>query len=320
MTDLIDTVQLQEIDDALIHLFDITLPSGTNIFLFNGLDAGSDNIYFSNKAGTVLNEYISFPIQVEGIEMTASGAQNRPTLSMANIPVLTRSITNDADGLNDEETISDILQDEGITTNEDLLNSVVLCRSTLLKYTQRQGDAAEVPVEFPSARYIVDRVSGETNIAATFELASPFDIEGTVIPNRVVIGRYCPWKYQGYALDNDGGCAWPLDSNGIFFDINDQVITKNISSISTYSSASTYSTAAKVKTITGGHTQIWEALRNVPTNKNPLNNPLYWKRLDVCGKLITSCKVRFQGNSTDTTLDTSITLPFGGFPGSKKFK
>ena len=49
MTDLIDTVQLQEIDDAYVELFDVTLPSGVKVYIFNGLDDGSTNIYFPSK-------------------------------------------------------------------------------------------------------------------------------------------------------------------------------------------------------------------------------------------------------------------------------
>ena len=49
-TDLIDTVQLQsQSGDALVELFDITLPSGTTVYIFNGLDDGTNNIYFPDK-------------------------------------------------------------------------------------------------------------------------------------------------------------------------------------------------------------------------------------------------------------------------------
>ena len=37
MSDLIDTVQLQETADTLVTLFEITLPSGTIVYFFDGL-------------------------------------------------------------------------------------------------------------------------------------------------------------------------------------------------------------------------------------------------------------------------------------------
>lgn len=333
MTDLIDTVQLQEIDDAYIELFDVTLPSGVKVYLFNGLDDGRNNIYFPQKTLDTddqsltynkypLKEYFAVPISIDGVEINGAGVSPRPSLRVANIPTLTRSISNNEDGVNDEETLYSILVDEGLLKNEDLLNTRIDYRRTLLSNTYDSGDShpTSSPVEFPSQTYIIDRVASEDSILVEFELASPIDVEGVKVPGRVVIGRYCVWRYQGGKLNNEGGCNWPLDGNGRFFDENDELITRSISSISTWSSTDTYSTDDRVKTITSGHTQIWEATRTVPANKNPTSNPSYWKRLDVCSKTLTGCKKRFQGNNTNADLNTTISLPFGGFPGSRKFK
>ena len=42
---------------------------------------------------------------------------------------------------------------------------------------------------------------------------------------------------------------------------------------------------------------------------------------DVCGKSLTSCKIRFHPKYAGTlSTNTDIALPFGGFPGSRKFK
>jgi phage-related protein len=57
-------------------------------------------------------------------------------------------------------------------------------------------------------------------------------------------------------------------------------------------------------------------------------NTKFWTKADVCGKLLGSCKVRFQAQPiSDTALtlpasqmDTEAVLPFGGFPGSRKFR
>ena len=328
MTDLIDTVQLQEIDDAYVELFDVTLPSGAKVYLFNGLDDGTNNIYFPEKtidsdtSTYLLKEYFALPIFIDGVEINGAGASPRPSLRVANIPTLTRSISNNEDGTNDEETLYSILVDEGLSKNENLLNTRIDYRRTLLSNVYNSGDSnpSSAPVEFPSQTYIIDRISSEDSIMVEFELASPIDVEGVQVPGRVVIGRYCVWRYQGGTLNNEGGCNWPLSGNGRFFNEKDELITRNISSIATWSNTDTYNADDRVKTTGDGHTQIWEALRAVPVNKNPITSPSYWKRLDVCSKTLTGCKKRFQGNNTDDTLNTAISLPFGGFPGSRKFK
>ena len=327
MPDLIDTVQLQEIDDAYVELFDITLPkSGEKVYLFNGLSDGTNNIYFPQKtiSGGVytLKEYFALPISIDGVELNGAGASPRPSLRVANIPTLTRSISNNEDGVSDEETLFSILVDEGLLKNEDLLNTRIDYRRTLLSNTYNSGNShpSSPPVEFPSQTYIIDRVASEDSIMVEFELASPIDVEGVKVPGRVVIGRYCVWRYQGGKLNNEGGCNWPLNGNGIFFDENDQLITRSISSIATWAGSGPYNFEDKVKTVTSGHVQIWEALRAVPANKNPTTSRSYWKRLDVCSKTLTGCKKRFQGNTSNDTLNTARSLPFGGFPGSRKFK
>ena len=64
------------------------------------------------------------------------------------------------------------------------------------------------------------------------------------------------------------------------------------------------------------------------SDQTPADSSNHWVRADQCGKLLTSCKIRFQFNtgsvgqghytipSTDT-VNQNI-LPFGGFPGSRR--
>lgn len=330
MTDLIDTVQLQEVDDAIIELFDITLPAyegqaATTVHLFNGLNNGTDTVWFPPRAGinATLNEYSAFPIQIEGLSSSATGAQARPTLTTANLPSL-------VGGQSSNETILvDILEDGGFTKNSDLIGTRVEYRRTLLSKAFSAAGTGTA-IEFPVQIFVIDRVSAETSISVAFELTSPIDLEGLQLPNRVVIGRYCPWKYQGRssALKDDGGCTWPLDgvfgthSNGTasterFYRIDDSLIA----STSAWSSTATnYTTADLVHTITGSHKRIWEAIRPVPVNTSPDTNPFYWKRIDVCGKRLSSCKIRYQGNSANSDLNSAVPLPFGGFPGARTYK
>jgi lambda family phage minor tail protein L len=333
MTDLIDLVQLQEIGDSLVDLFEITLPNGTVVRFVSGLEDGQTNLYFPSSVKTAAgrytpHEYYALPIQVTEIDFSTSGPLPRPSLTMANIPVLARTLNNNYDGLTDEVTLRDTLDAEGIYGNRDLLGSRVVCRKTLKKYTfsgndVQQGTASiSPPVEFPTQTFIIDRVAGENEIMVEFELASPIDVEGVVVPGRIIVGKYCSWTYQGQQVGRQGGCDWPANSNGRFYDVTNSVITKDISTIAQYSTSTSYSVADRVKTVnTGtGWFRIWEAKRSVPPNRYPPTNKGFWRRLDVCSKTIEGCKVRFQGNPTDETLDTSNALPFGGFPGTKKFK
>ena len=336
--ELIEASVVQEVGDSLVHLFELTLPAPylSTLYFHDGLN-GNKNIYFANKEGTALNEYIAMPIMIDGLETKMGGGSNRPTLNMANIPVIGRTLTNDSDGTNDETNIEQVLTDEGLGSAQDFLYSTLVYRSTLLKYTKASTDTAMLPIEYPSHTYTIDRVSNEMSSVIQFELATPADLDRVTLPNRRVVGKYCSWEYQG-ALYDRGGCTAPKNSFGMFFDEDDKLITANITGSNApaiYSTASSYSSGTKVRRLLEGQWKIYEAIRAVPANKEPKDNPYYWKRIDVCGKRIRSCKLRFHGiqssMSSDessligtipdsTYLETSKSLPFGGFPGSKKFK
>jgi len=321
MTDLIETVQDTEINDSLVELFEITLPgAASSYYLFNGLDDGVDKIEFRQ------NDYFAIPIQIGGMEMSATGAAPRPTLTVANIPSLTKSLDND------EELLSDIKEVLNFESNDDFIGTKVIYHRTLKSNTDNNNATSP---EFPAQIYYIDRIASENNLLVAFELASPFDIENTVLPHRVVIGKYCPWQYQGVQLGLGGGCTWPLNNQpfeepngkGLYFKSDDSLISRDLNqtgAINVWSNAPTsYSATNKVfttDTVNGHtHTRVWEALFT-NSGKDPRVYNKYWKRIDICGKTLASCKKRYQGVYNGPTLDQNVHLPFGGFPGSKKFK
>lgn len=340
MTDLIDTVQLQEIDDELVELFDIALPgfdygdTNGNYYLFAGFDGNTSKISFNGKT------YSALPIQITGIETTSSGAQSRPTLTIANIPVLAGNVqdntvsgTTDTVEPGDIATLDEIRRDahESYSTyeydfdfdrNDDLIGTKVVYHKTL-KSKLTSGD------EFPSQTFYIDRIASENNLFVTFELASPMDVEGAQIPARMVIGRYCPWQYQGVSRGFGGGCTWDTDTAGqhSFFREDDSIIVTDAVLNSAWKGAWDTSTTTSylvgdiVSYTINSTIQYYEALypSTVP-NANPYYSRRYWKRIDICGKTLNSCKIRFQGNANNTSLDQDQPLPFGGFPGSKKYR
>ena len=398
MTDTVDKVQQPQITttltdtytnshevlDSFVELFDITLPGydpGTgngNYFLFSGLDdEGTDKIEFRN------NEYSAIPIEITGIEVASSGAIARPTLTVANIPVLSKTIDNQEITLHNIRDPSirgapiDGTLNAEFETNDDLIGTKVVYRQAFLSDC---NTGSATPNEFPPQVYYIDRIASESNIFVIFELASPMDVERAKIPARNVIGQYCPWQYQGRELGFGGGCTWRYTDSEqhSFFRSDDTEITGTINEwndTSNYTAAVGDQAASIVKTtettgpnvsagnfvigqlykiVTTGTTnfqsigsisnvvntifrataagsgtgvaqeisnqvQVWEALFD-NADKNPRHHRKYWKRIDLCGKSLTSCKIRFQGNANNDDLDSAVPLPFGGFPGSKKFK
>lgn len=71
---------------------------------------------------------------------------------------------------------------------------------------------------------------------------------------------------------------------------------------------------------------IWRAVR-ASTGITPGTNESVWTRGDACGKLLKSCKIRYQGmpilngvSVPSPVYNTNIPLPFGAFPGTRNFR
>ena len=346
-TVLIETATAQEVGDSLIHLYELTLPSfdpnyatGDTLYFHNGLNfetGTGKNINFPNSEGTVLNTYIAFPIEVTGIE-NIGGEPNRPTLKMANLPALGRTLVNDTNAIDDETTLQEALSSSGIISPLDLLSSKLVIRTTLLKLTYSSTETPSVPREYPKHAYILDKISGERNLELEIELANPADIERANIPARLAAGKYCSWEYQG-ALYGRGGCTVNGNSFDRFFDVNDRLITANYSKstgnnvITEWNSTTAYTVGTRVHRIPVADkgVRIYRALK-ASTGVKPELSTKAWERIDICGKRIQSCRLRFQGRQadlvyssdalantvpSDTYLNKSRSLPFGGFPGSR---
>lgn len=308
MSELIEVVQLHDVGGGLVRLFEISL-NGSTLYFHPGVDENLTDITFDG------NTYVAFPIEITGMEVNADGALNRPELTVANV-------------LN---VFSSAL---GNLKNKDLIGERVTVRTTLTQHL-----ASNPAIEFPVKKYIIDRISGENPTAVTFELAAPFDLTGIEVPNRSIVGKYCSWIYQG-AEDGIGGCMWRKNStievNGSsfspYFTIDDKPIIPSPETLSgtlgtdyfqytTYSGGTTYSPGNYVLY----NNTIWKCIA-ASTNNTPSSSSLYWTRGDVCGKKLSSCKARFQfipnvdGNPTPNEFNTTKSLPFGAFPGSRKFR
>ena len=343
MTELIELVQKQTPGSEVVRLFELTFNS-TTLYFHPGLDENLAKLYFEDATTPFkIREYEPFPIEMTGIEFSADGATNRPTLTVANV---TSQFSNLLGGL----------------TNEDLIGSTIVVRETLAKYLETSttynnntGNGA-LPIEFPKKKFILDRLAGENALAITFELSSPYDLENVQLPRRTLVGKYCSWIYQGHDKGLGGGCSWKanstitypngtsggINSHKAYFDDEDNPIVPNADKSDTvtagWTGAKGYATYSNSSAIVKGNyyehnNTVWKAAEAQATTGSsqiaPEANSAYWMRGDVCGKRLSSCKCRYQfvphtksdTNSypkTDKNLDAS--LPFGSFIGTRKFR
>jgi lambda family phage minor tail protein L len=244
MSNVIATdVQTQEIDSALIELFEITLPNGTTLYFHPGLDSDLTDVQFRDKTSPyAIRDYNPMPMMIDGLSLQADGASSRPAFTVANIGTLFQT-------------------ELGDFKNDDLIGERLIRRQTLRKYLVGGTEDASPPIEFPSQEYIIDRIAEENSTSITYEVATPFDLENIQLPRRIVVGKYCSWKYQGHASGEGGGCTWNTDGavnyNGdgtirahkAYFDFDDRPLVA-AETFAAYSASTAYTTVSYVTTNT----------------------------------------------------------------------
>jgi lambda family phage minor tail protein L len=86
---------------------------------------------------------------------------------------------------------------------DDMVGTVVKRIRTFVKFLDKENfpgnvnPTADPLEEFPPEVWYIERKSGETREAVTFELVSAFDLGGVQLPRRQIIANYCTWKSVG---------------------------------------------------------------------------------------------------------------------------
>ena len=183
--------------NAIVELFqlhlDATLHGASDIYYFH---AGAN----ANVTGNIVwngQTYIRLPIQAEGFEYNNGGTLPRPTLSVANLG---------------GEISALLLAANAITPGNDLGGAKVVRIRTLKKFLDGEP-TADPHAKFPDEIWYVDRKSAETRDLVQWELASKFDMAGTMIPKRQIIANICQWQYRSTECGYTGSNYWnELDS------------------------------------------------------------------------------------------------------------
>ena len=278
MSNLIATdLQGQTIDSPLVDLFELTLPDGTEIFFHPGVDNNLNTLQFRSLDNSTINTYIALPVVMDGIDIQAGGAMNRPTLTMANVTSI----------------LSNAL---GPYKYDDLVGQTIVRRQTLQKYLVGESpDLSNPAIELNKSKFKIDRVGSETSIMVSFELAVAYDLEGIQIPRRVVVGKYCSWMYQGHYIYGKGGCTWSpsgehkdydaasstAKAHNLYFNIEDKPLvlgTWLTANATTWSNASVSYTQNSYVIY---NTKYWlcQIVHTSDAAKDPDSTSSYWKEV-----------------------------------------
>lgn len=231
---LVTDSQDLEIASGIVELYEIQIGEGTNNTLYfhagKDLDNGTaaNDLLFGTGTEGGEHTYVALPIFMESVERSAEGAQNRPTLTFANVESIIKNSSgfktemDKVDGSNNltwDATVDGKAVASVDFVTEDLVGARVTRRKTLEKYT----GAGVTAHEFQKELFIIDRISNKSSIFIEVELASPLDLGGVRLPRRQVVGKYCSWIYQaGETNPTKSACVWKTheqfeDTNGDVF-------------------------------------------------------------------------------------------------------
>lgn len=146
------------------------------------------------------NEYGAWAYQIEGIEKSSDGSPPRPTLRVSNIDSVITALCLQFD---------------------DLVQAKVTIYETFAHYLDAKnfpdGNETANPEEYFRQVFYIDKKSAEVaGEAVEFELSSPFDLQGKMLPERQ-IHSMCYWCMRGWYRTGNG-CGYAgtkyFDKNG----------------------------------------------------------------------------------------------------------
>lgn len=156
---------------AIVELFELDLSvlgvTVNPILRFCNYTNGSTSIYWQGF------EYPPYPIEVKGYEFNGKGTLPRPNAKVSNFQGVITNL---------------------VLTYDDLLGAKFTRKRTLAKYLDGMPNA-NTTMSFPDDVYFIERKANENALVVEFELVSALDLEGFMLPNRIMTTS-CRWVYK----------------------------------------------------------------------------------------------------------------------------
>ncbi|NIF20573.1 phage minor tail protein L [Candidatus Pantoea multigeneris] len=132
------------------------------------------------------NQYDPHPYELKSVELSSTGSQPTPTLSVGDIGGYVSALCLQYD---------------------DLVKAKVRIRTTMAKYLDAanwtSGNPTASPTEERVQLFYVNAKSTETRIQVDFELCSPFDVQSLQLPSRQIT-PVCTWCMRGWYRSGTG--------------------------------------------------------------------------------------------------------------------
>lgn len=169
-------IQLVEIDGTAFGMEQALRFHACNIPADGWASFAADNLPSIIWQG---KEYDPHPYELKGLELSSTGSQPTPTLSVGNIGNYVSALCLQYD---------------------DLVQAKVKIHTTLVRYLDaanwKDGNPDASPVDERVQLFYINEKTAETRIQVDFALCSPFDVMGLRLPTRQIL-PVCTWCMRG---------------------------------------------------------------------------------------------------------------------------
>lgn len=171
--------EIQKLEaSALVEFFILDLSlviPNTKRYFHSGTNELNGNVVWQGI------EYQRWPVLTEGFAKSGQGVLPRPKVQVSNLG-----------GMLSGDLIA----------FDDLVGCQVTRKQTLVKFLDavnfKDGNPHADPEQyFDDEIWFIEQKTMENRYYVEFELASPFDLEGVMLPYRQILKNYCTWSYRG---------------------------------------------------------------------------------------------------------------------------
>ena len=189
-------IQRLDVGSALVDLWSIdTTIFGGGIYYFTPMtDDGNQPVVFNGIT------YFPLPVEVEGMEVIGDGRLPRPKLRVANVVLTFVGLLN---------------------AHNDAVGAKVTRIRTFQKYIDGHS-GADSNAQFPADIFFIEQKLKQNKLMVEWELVSPLDIGGKVLPRLQAIS-FCCHRYRFYSGGslNYSSATCPYTGTGYFSESGD---------------------------------------------------------------------------------------------------
>jgi lambda family phage minor tail protein L len=349
----------QRVDSEIVELFEIVIDNATVRFTNH-----PTNFKFPERNSPfIIREYTALPLYFSGYEQKAEGAYSRPVITFANIlSTFKNSIgvsNNDLIGkkLTRRKTLAKYEPEGNPGTNGSIPTEMPIQVFIIDRIESENAQA--ITFELTSGfdlqgisvpnRYILANTctwlyqgrERQSSGGCTWKITNDnpgftvrYDSNDRPLITGAVNNTLASLTGQSVTVDNVYKIA-----NGNRFDYYQAITTTSSSTSASFrrcrliegawnsSPYVTYTQGKLYNPIVTYDDKVWVAVAS-SENVTPGTNEFVWERIDVCGKKLTSCAIRYKAvNFTGQSYsvpravkqNSNKILPYGGFPGAKRF-